>query len=189
MHVEVGDHAVIHELGLHEVAGQFDALGLGHLTRKGEFHLARKLGVLPDLEVFDIVPQPLAVPPCFGCALRQQHLGMDDFAFVGEVVAALKALVAQPRARAVGGRRHRAGAGFAADDLDVEMIDRHDDQIMYTAKRTSERRISAPSLEKISGWTTPSQTIPVTLQHLSTRSTIIAPSTIYGGHDAQATGL
>ena len=76
---------------------------------------------------------------------------MDDAALGGEVVAALKPVVAQPRGRAVGGGRHRAGAGLAADDLDVKMIDRHRDPIIYTAKRTSERRISAPSLEKILG--------------------------------------
>jgi hypothetical protein len=31
------------------------------------------------------------------------------------------------------------------------MIDRHREEIIYTAKRTSARRISAPSLEKILG--------------------------------------
>jgi hypothetical protein len=58
------------------------------------------------------------------------------------------------------------------------MIDRHRDQISGTVKRTSERRISAPSLEKFSGGITPSQTVPVTLQHYTGRSTIITPSTL-----------
>jgi hypothetical protein len=58
------------------------------------------------------------------------------------------------------------------------MIDRHRDQISDTAKRTSERRISAPSLEKVSGGITPSQTVPVTLQHYTGRSTIITQSTL-----------
>jgi hypothetical protein len=58
------------------------------------------------------------------------------------------------------------------------MIDRHRDQISGTAKRTSERRISAPSLEKFSGGITPSQTVPATLQHNAHGSTIIAPSTL-----------
>jgi Conjugal transfer protein TraD len=58
------------------------------------------------------------------------------------------------------------------------MIDRHRDQIIYTAKRTSARRISAPSLEKISGGTIPSQTVLTTLQHCAGCSTIISPSTI-----------
>jgi Conjugal transfer protein TraD len=58
------------------------------------------------------------------------------------------------------------------------MIDRHRDQIIYTAKRTSARRISAPSLEKFSGGTTASQAILTSLQHCAGRSTIIAPSTL-----------
>jgi Conjugal transfer protein TraD len=57
------------------------------------------------------------------------------------------------------------------------MIDRHRDQISATAVRTSERRISAPSLEKFSGGITPSQTVPATLQHYIGRSTIITSST------------
>jgi Conjugal transfer protein TraD len=58
------------------------------------------------------------------------------------------------------------------------MIDRHRDQISGTAKRTSERRISAPSLEKFSGGITPSQTVPLALQHYAGRSAIITPSTL-----------
>jgi Conjugal transfer protein TraD len=58
------------------------------------------------------------------------------------------------------------------------MIDRHRDQISGTAERTSERRISAPSLEKFSGGITPSQPIPAILQPSAQRSTIIAPSTL-----------
>src|SRR3569833_780816 len=58
------------------------------------------------------------------------------------------------------------------------MIDRHRDQITDTAKRTSERRISAPSLEKISGGITPSQPVPVTLQHCTPVSTIVALSSL-----------
>jgi hypothetical protein len=58
------------------------------------------------------------------------------------------------------------------------MIDRHRDQISGTVKRTSERRISAPYLEKISGGITPSQAVPVTLQHYAQGSTIIPSSTL-----------
>jgi conjugative transfer protein TraD len=58
------------------------------------------------------------------------------------------------------------------------MIDRHRDQISGTAKRTSERRISAPSLEKFSGGITASQAVLKTLQHCAGRSTIISPSTL-----------
>jgi hypothetical protein len=57
------------------------------------------------------------------------------------------------------------------------MIDRHRDQISATVEHTSERRISAPSLEKFSGGITPSQTVPPTLQHYAGRSTIIPSST------------
>src|SRR5271170_7095545 len=58
------------------------------------------------------------------------------------------------------------------------MIDRHRDQISGTQERTSERRISAPSLEKFSGGITPSQTVPATLQHYARGSTIIPSSTL-----------
>jgi len=54
------------------------------------------------------------------------------------------------------------------------MIDRHGDQIIYTAKRTSERRISAPSLEKISGAISPSRPVSVILQHYAGRWAIIS---------------
>ena len=74
-----------------------------HLARDGEFDLAGKLGVLADFERLDIVPQPFAVAPCLRRVLRQHHLGMDDAALSGKVVAAIKPLVAQPRGRAVGG--------------------------------------------------------------------------------------
>jgi hypothetical protein len=58
------------------------------------------------------------------------------------------------------------------------MIDRHRDQIIYRAKRTSARRISAPSLEKFSGGTTASQAVLMTIQYCAGRSTIISPSTL-----------
>src|SRR6201996_8743801 len=58
------------------------------------------------------------------------------------------------------------------------MIDRHRDQIIYTAKRTSARRISAPFLEKFSGGTTASQAVLTTLQHCAGRSIIVSASTL-----------
>src|ERR1700750_359135 len=58
------------------------------------------------------------------------------------------------------------------------MIDRHRDQISGTAKRTSERRISAPSVEKFSGGITLSQAVLTTLQHCAGCSTIISPPTL-----------
>jgi len=102
MHIEIGDHAPIDEFAPNEVAGEFDALSLGHLSRNGELYLAGKLGVLADFERLDIVPKPLAVAPCLGRVLRQYHLGMDDAALSGKVMATLKAFVAQPRAGAIG---------------------------------------------------------------------------------------
>jgi hypothetical protein len=143
MHVEISDHAQTFKLRLREVAGQFDALSLRQFARNGELDLAGKLGVLADLERLDIVPKTLAVAPCLRRILRQQHLGMHDAALGGKVLGAALPLVMQPRGRAVGGRCHRALAGLAANDLDVKMIDRHRDRIIDTAKRTSERRISA----------------------------------------------
>ena len=88
MHVEIGDHAQTYKLRLREVASQFDALSLRHLARNGELDLAGKLGVLADFERLDIVPQPFAVAPCFRRLLRQHHLGMDDAALGGKIVAA-----------------------------------------------------------------------------------------------------
>lgn len=134
MHIEIGDHAPIDELRPNEVAGKLDALRLSHLARDGEFHLAGELGVLADLEGLDIVPEPFAVGPCLGRVVRQHHLGMDDAALGREVVAALEPVVPQPRRRAVGGGGHRARAGRAADDLDVEVIDRHRDPISGTGE-------------------------------------------------------
>src|SRR5271154_729967 len=58
------------------------------------------------------------------------------------------------------------------------MIDRHRDRISGIAKRTSERRISAPSLENFSGRTIASQAVLTTLQHCAWRSTIVFPSTL-----------
>ena len=104
-------------------------------------------------------------------------------------MAAIQPLVAQPRGGAVGGRGHRAGAGLAANDLDVKMIDRHRDQISGTAERTSERRISAPSLEKFSGGTTSSQAVLMTLQHWAGRSAIIFCSNTDGDDNAQTARL
>ena len=58
------------------------------------------------------------------------------------------------------------------------MIDRHRDQIIYMAKRTSARRISAPSLEKFSGGTIRCQTVLTILKHSAWRWTINSPSTV-----------
>ena len=168
MDIEIGDHAPVHEFGLHEVAGEFDALacvisrGMANSTSRASCasFLTSKASTS-----FHSRSRSLHASGAFSGSM---HLGMYDAALGGEIMAALEPLVAQPRGRAVGGRRHRAGAGCAANDFDVKMIDRHRDQIIYTAQGTSERRISAPSLEKFSGGTTPSPTVPPTLQHSCT---------------------
>lgn len=133
MRIEVGDHALIDKLRLHEIAGQFHALCLRHRARKSELNLAGKLGIVPDLERLDVIPESFEVGEVLGRVLRQHDLGMHDAALAGEVVAALKPVVAQPRGRAVGRRRYCARPGLSADDLDVKMIDRHRDPNITTA--------------------------------------------------------
>ena len=78
MHVEIGDHAPVDEFCPHEVASELDSLSFGHLAGKREFDLAGQLGIFPDFERLDIVPQAFAVAPRLRGVLRQQHLGMDD---------------------------------------------------------------------------------------------------------------
>lgn len=110
MHIEVGDHALIDKLRLCEVAGKFDPLRLRHLARNGELHLAGKLGILPDLEGFNIVPEPFAVAKVFGRIVRQQYLGMNDAALGGKVLNAVDALIAhagKPGPCAIRLRPHR----------------------------------------------------------------------------------
>ena len=96
MHIEIGDHAMVHELRLREVARELNALRLRQFARNSELHLAGKLGVLADLERLDVIPEPFTVAPCLRCFLWQQHLGMDDAALGGEIMAAVESLVAQP---------------------------------------------------------------------------------------------
>ena len=103
MYVEIGDHAPVDEFAPNEVAGEFDALRFTHFAGEREFDLPGKLGILPDFARLDVVPQPFAVAPSLRRILRQHHLGVHDVALGGEIVAAIKPLVAQPRARAVGG--------------------------------------------------------------------------------------
>ena len=69
------------------------------------------------------------------------------------------------------------------------MIDRHRDRIIYTAKRTSERRISAPSLEKFSGGTTASQAVLTTLTAFAGLLNYHLSINTDGDDDAQTTGL
>ena len=62
-------------------------------------------------------------------------------------------------------------------ELDIDArIDHRSLEAQGTSERTSERRISAPSLEKISGATNKSRPVPVTLEHYDGRRTIISPA-------------
>src|SRR5690606_18302432 len=70
-----------------------------------------------------------------------------------------------------------ADRGSLRDDLDVKMIDRHGDPNIYTFTRTSERRIGAPSLEKIWGWTGPCHTVPATILRSAVCATTLTAST------------
>ena len=71
MHIQIGDHALIDEFRLCEVAGKGNPLFLAHLARNGEFDLARKLRILAHLECLHIVPEAFAVGPDFGRTVRQ----------------------------------------------------------------------------------------------------------------------
>ena len=103
---------------------------------------------------------------------------MHNAALGGEVVATLDPVVPKPRGRAVGSSRDRARDGRASDDLHVEVIDRHDGAICATGTATSERRISAPSLEKFSGGTGPSRAVPATLEPFARGAGILIASTV-----------
>ncbi|MDQ0301663.1 hypothetical protein J2S75_000674 [Ancylobacter polymorphus] len=96
MHIEIGDHPLIDELRLNEVAGERYALRLAHLAWQGELDFAGELRVLAQLEGFDIVPEPLAVVPRLSRSVRQQHLGMHDAALAGEVLDAIDPRISQP---------------------------------------------------------------------------------------------
>src|SRR3546814_5423073 len=86
MHIEIGDHAALDKFAFDKLACQPNAFGLIQLARDGELNLAGKLRVLAHLGGFNIVPQPLAVTPFFGRAVRQHYLGMDDAGLVREIV-------------------------------------------------------------------------------------------------------
>ena len=103
MHIEIGDHAPIDEFAPNEVAGEFDALrllisrGMANSTSRASWASLRTSNASTS---FHSRSRSLHASRRI---LRQHHLGMDDAALGGKIVAAIKPLVAQPRARAVGG--------------------------------------------------------------------------------------
>jgi hypothetical protein len=124
----------------------------------------RDLRNAPRCAGLNLVPELFAVGQGVRHPLGQQHLGLHDAAPGGEVVAAIDPVVPEPRGRPAGGSRNRTGARRPPDDLHVEAMDRHDAAICATGPATSERRICAPALEKISGGTGPSRAVPATLE-------------------------
>ncbi|MCY1170356.1 hypothetical protein D9M73_104240 [compost metagenome] len=108
MHVQIGDHAAVDKLVAHEVAGERDALFLGHFSGNRELDLAGELRVDPLLGRFDLVPQLFAVGQMLRRALGQQHFGVNDAGLVREVVMAVEPLVVQPRSRTIGSGSNRA---------------------------------------------------------------------------------
>ena len=163
---------------------------LRHLARDGELDLAGELRILADLERLDIVPEPFAVAPC----LRRASPAASPRNGRRRALSEKSWLRSSRSSRSrepgpIGGRRHRATAGLAANDLDVKMIDRHRDRITDTAKRTSERRISAPSLEKISGGIIPSQPVLTTSGHCCRAFDYHLSINTWGDFDAKAAGF
>jgi hypothetical protein len=138
MHIEVGDHAAVHELRLNKIAGEVDALSLCHLAGKGELDFTSKLRVLALLEGLDVIPQPLAVAPLLGRTFGQQNFAMLNAGTGAEIMIPIQALIVQLLARAIGGGRDGASAGSAADDLNGKMEDRHNDHPFTATKGTSE---------------------------------------------------
>ena len=125
MHVQIRHHASVHELPLHELRGQLDAILAAHLSGDGELHLPRQLGVLTLLDRLHLVPQHLAVAPALRRVVGQHHFAVDHIALGGEVLRPPQPLVLQPRCRTIRRRGHRARSVGTADDLGAEVVDRH----------------------------------------------------------------
>ncbi|RFP00930.1 hypothetical protein BFX83_02945 [Komagataeibacter xylinus] len=62
---------------------------------------------------------------------------MHHAALVGKVMVAIQPQIMQAGCRAIGRRRHGAPAGGAADDLCMQVIDRHECDPITPLKRTS----------------------------------------------------
>ena len=142
VHIEVGHHAAGDELLAHEVLHQADRLPLAQLARQGDLDLAGQLTVpgprrslLPASSVEvgtpervagrHLVPQRLAVEPARGCALWQHDLAVDHARLVLVVLRATDLVVEQAFAGPVSGSGDDPASLPPADDLGLEMKDRH----------------------------------------------------------------
>ncbi len=130
MHAEVGDHAASDELLADKILRQPDRLGLAQLARQGDLDLAGELALallaLPaDLAGGHLVPQGLAVQPAAWRTLGKDDLGVD-YPGLGQIILREAELFVEQRCRrAVGCRRDDAAPLLAADDLHLEVVDRH----------------------------------------------------------------
>src|SRR3546814_2626580 len=84
------------------------------------------------------MPELLAVTPTPIGALGQHHFRMHNTRLVGEIMAAAKPLIMQPRGRTVGRSGDSAAADSAGNDLCREMVDRHDGVPFRSEEHTSE---------------------------------------------------
>jgi hypothetical protein len=125
MDIEIGDHALLYELDLHELACQLDVFLLRQFAGQGDLDLAGKLGILALFGSFDRVPQGSAVGEGFGRALGQHHFGMKDACLVGEVMVAVDPLIVQPFACTIGRCRNGTASARPSDDLCAEVEDCH----------------------------------------------------------------
>src|SRR3546814_3952980 len=89
MDIEIGDHAFLDQLGLHELARQLDVVFLRQLARQSELDLAGKLGILALLGGLDRVPQRSPISEGFGRASRQHHFGVKDACLVREIMGSV----------------------------------------------------------------------------------------------------
>jgi hypothetical protein len=129
MQVQIGDHAAGNELLADKILHQPDRFGLAQLTRQRDLDLARQLAfalrAIPHLAGRHLVPQRLAIAPAVRRADGQHDLGMHDAGLCQIVLRAADLGIEQCRARAVGRRGDDAPALAAADDLALEVVDRH----------------------------------------------------------------
>ena len=92
----VCNHPLGHELLAHIAVDQGAPSLRVQLTRKGDFHLAGKLGVLAPLRRLDAVPQARAIEHPVRRALGGHDLAMLDVRLARVVVTFAQALVGQP---------------------------------------------------------------------------------------------